>query len=137
MTYSKTQYGKLLIGFTAVFIILTLVFFNKLKEYDPTADIPVMLALVLFLLFLLNFYRLKVEVYHQEISVSFGIGLIKKKININDIESVDAVRNSFWYGWGIRLTPHGWLWNISGYEAVELSFKKNENLELVVLMEQP
>jgi hypothetical protein len=30
------------------------------------------------------------------------------------------VRNRWYYGCGLRLTPHGWLHNISGLDAVEL-----------------
>jgi hypothetical protein len=30
------------------------------------------------------------------------------------------VRNPWYYGWGVRLTPHGILYNVSGLNAVEL-----------------
>jgi len=30
------------------------------------------------------------------------------------------VRNKWWYGLGIRLTPHGWLYNVSGLDAIEI-----------------
>jgi len=30
------------------------------------------------------------------------------------------VRNKWWYGLGIRLTPHGWLYIVSGLDAVEI-----------------
>ena len=31
------------------------------------------------------------------------------------------VRNPWYCGWGIRLGPTGWLWNVSGFDAVELT----------------
>jgi hypothetical protein len=33
---------------------------------------------------------------------------------------VRGARNRWWYGWGIRLTPHGWLYNVWGLDAVEI-----------------
>jgi hypothetical protein len=53
---------------------------------------------------------------------SFGVGLIRQRIRLMDVRDVQPVRNRWWYGWGIRLTPHGWLWNVSGLDAVELTF---------------
>ena len=135
--YNQTQYGKLIFGITLVFIALILIFYNEIKKSDPSGEIAALSTAGAFVLLTLLVYRLKVEVNAQEIIISFGVGLIKKRIQIKNIKSAEEVKNKFWYGWGIRYTPHGWLWNISGYEAVELSFKKNENLELVVLMEQP
>lgn len=124
--YKKTQFGKAIFGITLVFIALILMFYNELKKSDPSGEIAAISTVCAFVLLTLLFYRLKVEVNSQEIIVSFGIGLIKKKIQINDIKSAEEVKNKFWYGWGIRYTPHGWLWNISGYEAVEISFKDSD-----------
>jgi hypothetical protein len=33
------------------------------------------------------------------------------------------VKNQWWWGWGIRLIPGGWLYNVSGLDAVELKMK--------------
>lgn len=30
------------------------------------------------------------------------------------------MKNPWYYGWGIRLPPHGWLFNVSGLDAVEI-----------------
>ena len=32
------------------------------------------------------------------------------------------VETRWFYGWGIRLTSRGWLWNTSGFDAVELTY---------------
>jgi hypothetical protein len=34
--------------------------------------------------------------------------------------SVTPVRNRWWYGFGIRLTPHGWLYTVRGLDAIEV-----------------
>ena len=46
-------------------------------------------------------------------------GLIRRRIRIADIRSAAAVRNRWYYGWRLRLTPHGWLYNVSGLNAVQ------------------
>ena len=33
-------------------------------------------------------------------------------------------------GWGIRLIPNGWLWNVSGLGAVELSLVNGQRFRI-------
>jgi hypothetical protein len=40
------------------------------------------------------------------------------------------VRNKWWYGWGIRLTPHGWLFNVGGLDAVELELASGRKFRI-------
>ena len=74
-------------------------------------------AVLLFL-----FHGFTVTVTEKVIHLKFGIGLIQRTIFRDQIASVSQVRNRFWYGFGIRLTPHGWMWNISGLDAVEITY---------------
>ena len=53
---------------------------------------------------------------------AFGPGLIRRQIVLTEITEVSVVRNPWYFGWGIRLTPHGWLWNVSGTQGVEVCF---------------
>lgn len=62
----------------------------------------------------------------ESITISFGIGLIKKKINLANIESVREVENPWYWGWGIRMIPNGTLHNISGSKGIELKFKNSD-----------
>ena len=57
----------------------------------------------------------------QDVRLFFGMGIIRRTIPRQRIAQAEQVRNSWWYGWGIRLTPHGWMWSISGLDAVELT----------------
>lgn len=72
------------------------------------------------------FASLTVIVDSGQIFVRFGPGLIRKTISINEIESARPVRNSGWWGWGIRIIPGGWMWNVSGLEGVELTMKNGK-----------
>jgi len=55
--------------------------------------------------------------------VRFGPGPIRKRVKLNEIESCKVVKNHWYYGWGIRLTPHGILYNVSGFYAVEIKLR--------------
>jgi hypothetical protein len=50
----------------------------------------------------------------------FGIGVIRRRFPIAAIESARTVRNPWYCGWGIHRIRNGWLFNVSGFDAVEL-----------------
>ena len=70
---------------------------------------------------LLSLFSLTAVVSDDDVQVWFGVGLIRRRIALTRITSAEAVQNHWIYGWGIRWTPHGWLWNVSGFGGVELS----------------
>ena len=118
--YHHTQPGTLNRAIIGAFVMVFLWLTVFLGGDDPTAMwVMLMVCGVLFLVLLL-FHALTVEIRHGQLRIRFGIGLIRKTIAIRDIEQVEAVRNRWWYGWGIRLTPHGWLFNVSGLDAVQV-----------------
>ena len=46
--------------------------------------------------------------------------------------SPNANRFAFdwWYGWGIHLTPYGWLYNVSGWDAVAITLRNGRRVSL-------
>ena len=66
------------------------------------------------------FPTLTVVVERDRVRCFFGVGLIRRELRVSDIVAVSVVRNPWSYGWGLRLIPGGWLWNVSGLDAVEL-----------------
>jgi hypothetical protein len=130
LIYRHRQVGTLvlfLIGFCVVVAAVVLV---------RTLDAPVAtrfmtgLVLVILLCCIDLFHSLSVEVTTQELTVFFGRGWIKKRFRIADIRAARSVRNSWYYGWGIRLTPHGWLYNVSGLDAVELELGEGRKFRI-------
>lgn len=92
---------------------------------------PVLLAVSAVLLAgIAAFPTLTVEVRDGVLSWRFGLGVGRKSIALSHIETAAAVRNSWSYGWGIRLTPHGWLYNVSGLGAVEIVLRGGERFRL-------
>lgn len=76
------------------------------------------------------FRCLEVKVNADEILLSYGFGFINKKIQRQQILQVEVVRNAWWYGLGIRLTPHGWMWSISGLDAIELTYQDGNKFRI-------
>lgn len=66
------------------------------------------------------FSSLTVQVTEEELRFYFGPGFWDQRISLDDIQEVEVVHNPLYYGWGIRYTAPGWLYNVSGRQAVEL-----------------
>jgi hypothetical protein len=89
------------------------------------------LILIFFIAALVLFYALTVEIKNNTITCRFGIGLIQKSISLSEIQAVKAVQNPWYAGWGIRCIPgQYWLWNVSGFEAVELTMKDGKRFRI-------
>src|SRR5207247_350528 len=69
---------------------------------------------------MLLFGWLTVDVEGQELRARFGVGLVGKRIPLSEVRAFKQVTNPWYWGWGIRLYPGGWLYNVSGMRAVEL-----------------
>ena len=81
----------------------------------------VVLAAVAFL-----FHSLTVEIGDNELRWHFGPGFWTYRLPLDDIQSVAAVHNRWWNGFGIRVAPGFTLYNVSGLDAVELKLKSGE-----------
>ena len=76
------------------------------------------------------FSSLTVEVTQTRLSWFFGPGLLRKSIEREAIMGATPVRNPWWYGWGIHLTPRGWLYNVGGLDAVELALNNGSTVRI-------
>lgn len=88
------------------------------------------LVVALVMLALLLFTTLTVEVDGEQIRVGFTIGLVRKRIPLRDVQQYREVRDRWYYGWGIRALPGGWLWNVSGLDAVELVLRSGRRFRI-------
>ena len=113
--YEHTQVGYLIIVVMAVVMVwIGIVLANTSINWIAIAGLVVIaVALVLF-------SSLTVVIWEEELEIRFGPGPIRKRFKLNEIESCQIVKNHWYYGWGIRLTPHGVLFNVSGFHAVEM-----------------
>lgn len=98
----------------------------------PVPDIfrPVFLLLALLLLVNALFTSLTVAVTSETLEFWFGAGIWHKKYRLTGISGCSVVKNSWWYGWGIRWTPNGWLYNVAGRDAVEVLFQDGRKIRI-------
>lgn len=123
--YQHTQIGYL----TIIALAGGLLFIARLITVDGfnwiafTVMISLGICLVLFA-------TLTVVIEEDVLEIRFGPGIIRKKFPLKEIESCQIVRNPWYYGWGIHLTPHGWLYNVSGSYAVEIRMKTGKKYRI-------
>jgi len=79
---------------------------------------------------LLLFPTLTAVVQGDRLCCFFGLGLIRREIPVREILSVTVVKNPWVYGLGLRLIPGGWLWNVSGGDAVELRLRDGKRFRI-------
>ena len=81
-------------------------------------------------LVMLLFSRLTVTVTNEIIVTSFGFGWPKHTEKISGVSAAHEVRNSWIQGWGIRKISGGWMYNVSGYDAVELDLASGKKFRI-------
>lgn len=110
-------------------LVALVVAYTYFRRGAPAGTILILAAVgmsVLLIAFL--FSRLHVEVTEQDLIVRFGPGWQAKKVPLEMIEEIDVVQYPWYYGWGIRLTPKGTLYNVSGTRAVHLRLGNGNQL---------
>ncbi len=123
MKYNHTQNGYLI---TIILIAVTLLFGIILTQTDFNFFIIIFMLSILFIVY--SFKSLHVKIDDNYLQVKFGYGIFQKKFLLNDIASAKTVKNHWYYGWGIRLWfwPYMWIFNVSGFDAVEIKIKNNK-----------
>jgi len=110
----KTQIGWVIIVISALVIGITS--FQKTNSNEAhmvnVVNIGVILLVVLF-------GALTLSVDDEYVTFSFGIGLFRKKIRIEEITFCRPL-SYFALGWGIRFRPGVTLFNVSGNKAIEI-----------------
>lgn len=123
--YRHTQFGTVIVLSTFAIGVLVTLGLSASQLVLPAVVSAVLLALILLL-----FGWLTVSVGDDTLDVRFGIGLIRKRIDLSNVRAFRIVRNPWYWGWGIRLYPGGWLYNVSGLAAVELVLGDGKELRV-------
>ncbi len=128
MKYTERQIGWTLIVSVLGILVLLLIFYINQWGNNPISYSGILIISLLFIICLLLFFQMRTSVDNEKIRISYGIGLIKKTIDIHNIERVEIVRNKWYYGLGIRIIKNGWLYNIHGLNAIELKMKNSKSI---------
>lgn len=128
--FKFTQPGTFSVALLLPILILTVVMLILHGFDEPALAIVLIFVIITFIICLLAFYRLTITVSNSRVGFSMGTGLIKKYYPVEEIESCRPVSNPPFYGIGIHWTPDGWLYNVSGRKAIELTFKNRKKIRI-------
>jgi len=136
MLYKHTQIGYLMIIVTLTVLTLFIFSYITARAEPPSHDsgtnllVTSIMALIIFIL--ASFWSLQTTIDEKCLRIKFGYGIYRRNFLLADIISAKSVKNHWYYGWGIR----GWLWpkmciyNVSGFEAVEIKLKNGKTCRI-------
>jgi hypothetical protein len=128
-TYKHTQIGYLMIVVTllvlGLFVSMYLTAAAEPPSVDSGTNLLVTGIMALIVCVLASFTTLSVSIDANRLRVKFGYGIFSKSFALDQIASARTVKNHWYFGWGIRLWlwPPMWIYNVSGFDAVEIVMK--------------
>jgi hypothetical protein len=124
--YKFTQVGFVTISIILLVAVLTwLIFGAAINSSDGQSGTILkatgLLVVGFFILVLAAFISFTIQLSEEKLGFWFGFGAARKSISLQDIHTVEVVKNPLDYHWGIKPIPGGWLYSIApGGMAVEL-----------------
>ena len=125
--FKRTQVGSSFFVQLLVVGAIAAPFVYYLTDGDPYLlwSVPGVMLLFAFL-----FYSLTIVVSGGKVGYRFGPGIIKGSYQISEITSAEVVTNPWYYFVGVRGIPNGWMFNVSGFHAVEITLKSGRKIRL-------
>ena len=131
-TYKHTQISYLMLVITlAMLVLFAWAYITASAEpasvnSGPNFAVTAIMALILFIL--ASFATLTVSIDENYLRIKFGYGIFARMFPIKETASVQAVKNLWYYGWGIRVWfwPYRWIFNVSGFDAVEIIMRNGK-----------
>ncbi|MFA7314379.1 MAG: hypothetical protein WC025_00405 [Candidatus Magasanikbacteria bacterium] len=136
MNYKHTQIGYLMLVVTlavlVIFVRSHIMSASEVPSVDSGTNFAVTSIMTLILFILTSFGSLQVIIDEKYLRIKFGYGIYHKKFSLDDIMSAKTVKNHWYYGWGIRrwLWPKMWIYNVSGFDAVEIKLKNGKTYRI-------
>jgi len=121
--YQHTQTAHAIL-FPVVCMVVIFAVVGVLK-FPPLLLVVALLSLVAWL-----FHSLTIEIAEGELRWRFGPGWIRKRVPLDLIISAEVVRTRVLEGWGIHHSRFGWLYNVSGFDAVAIRLKNGQHFAL-------
>lgn len=130
--YKHTQISYLMLVVLLVVLILFAWAYITARAEPPSYysgtnfAVTVVMALILFIL--ASFTTLTASIDESCLRVKFGFGIFARMFPLNQIASVQSVKNHWYYGWGVRVWfwPYMWIYNVSGFDAVEIIMRNGK-----------
>ena len=117
-----TQFGTFSVIVLSLFLLFSIVMGLTVGSTNKLVLLIYIVLSLIVLISLLFFYKMVIEINSTNISFKLGIGIFGKSYHISEIESCKPVKDSFLNGWGIHKIRNGWFYNVTGFNALELTF---------------
>lgn len=126
MRYEHVQYGYWGVGTVAFVLVVGLLTLEETFDDSTVAGWAYTATLVAIAGITVWFSKLSVTIEGAELSAAFGLGRPHTVIDLKDVVTSTAVRNTWIKGWGIRKISGGWMYNVWGLDAIELEMTSGE-----------
>ena len=126
-----TKYEHTQIGYTIIWIALGVAVFVAITGIFAQGGPGTFLVIeVILLMCALVFCKLTIRIDDKSLQWSFGIEIVRKQVLLAEIAACEPIHIRWWYGWGIHLTPYGWLYNVSGLDTVAIRLRDERKFAL-------
>lgn len=122
--YQHTQRGTVIQAALAIGAVVCF----ALSQFFPAPPFVVPMVLVVFVTFAYMFSSLTIHVTDHELGWCFGPGMFRKQVALSEIKSAEVTRTRIIEGWGIHKTSRGWLYNVSGFDAVSITLHSGKGI---------
>ena len=128
-----TRYEHTQIGYFTICVLFGAAVFVAVTGIVTSARGRVLISAVIEVILLICavvFSKLTIKVDGETLRACFAMGFVFKKVRLAEIAACEPIRIRWWYGWGIHLTPYGWLYNVSGFDAVAITLRDGRKFAL-------
>ena len=131
-TYKHTQISYLMLVVTlAVLVLFAWVYSTASAEpasVDSGPNLAVTTIMTIILFIFASFTTLTTSIDKNCFRIKFGYGIFTKMFPLNQIASVQSVKNHWYCGWGVKVWfwPYMWIYNVSGFDAVEIIMRNGK-----------
>jgi hypothetical protein len=130
MRYEHVQYGYWGVGTVLFMLIMGVLTLPETFDDSTLAGWAVTATLVVVAAITVWFSRLTVTIEDTQLTASFGPGRPRKNVDLSDVATTMPVRNAWIQGWGLRKISGGWMYNVWGLDAIELTMASSERVRI-------
>jgi len=124
--YEHTQRGTVILAA----LLIGAAICAALATLAPAPPFVVPMVFGVFVVCAYMFSSLTIQITGRTLCWYFGPGLFRKKILLSDIRGAEVARTRLIHGWGIHRTTRGWLYNVSGFDAVAVRLDAGQEILL-------